>query len=99
MDVRATLDAELLDRLEDLDELDLTLETELDTELATELRLDDDLMLDWAALEAELRAAELRTELRLALDTGKLDLALDARLRLDEAPRLDLATVLAAELV
>lgn len=89
MDVRAILDAELLDKLEDLDELDLALDTEL--------RLDEDL-LDCAVLEIELRAAELRMELTLELDVVTLDLALDATLRLDEVPLLDLAARLAAEL-
>jgi len=65
------LDAELLDKLDDLDELDL------------------------AALEIELRAAELRMELMLELDMVTLDLALDATLRLDAVPILDLAAELA----
>lgn len=79
MEVRAILDAELLDKLDDLDELDLA--------------LDEDLMLDWAALEIELRM-----ELMLELDVVTLDLALDATLRLEEVPILDLAAMLAAEL-
>ena len=90
MDVRALLEAELLGKLEDLAELDL--------ELDTALRLDEDLLLDWIALEVELRV-ELRIELMLELDIGALDLTLDATLRLDDVPMLDLAARLAAELV
>lgn len=86
MDVRALLEAELLGKLEDLAKLDL--------ELDTALRLDDDLLLDWIALEVELRI-----ELTLELDIGALDLTLDATLRLDDVPMLDLAARLAAELV
>lgn len=86
MDVRALLEAELLGKLEDL--------TELDLELDTALRLDEDLLLDWIALEVELRI-----ELTLELDIAALDLTLDATLRLDDVPMLDLAARLAAELV